>query len=73
MRETRLYGSEGGEVKTFPTPIPYRDALTKNRTDGAMVRLIMACKPDEDFTDADRRLTEFIKKLNPHLGAYIPP
>lgn len=23
MRENRPYGSEGGERKTFPTPIPY--------------------------------------------------
>lgn len=24
MRETRLYGSEGGEAKAFPTPIVFR-------------------------------------------------
>ena len=48
------------------------DAMTKNRTDGAMVRLITDIKPGEDFADADRRLSDFIKKLNPHLSAYIP-
>lgn len=50
----------------------FQDAITKNRTDGAMVRLITEIDPDEDFSDADRRLSDFIKKLNPHLGAYIP-
>lgn len=48
------------------------DALTKNRTDGAMVRLITELKPGEDFTDADRRLGDFVKILNPYLVAYIP-
>lgn len=48
------------------------DALTRNRTDGAMVRLITELKPGEDFADADKRLCDFIKILNPHLGAYIP-
>jgi len=31
MRETRLYGSEGGEAKAFPTPIPYQDNIVHNR------------------------------------------
>ena len=35
------------------------DAMTKNRTDGAVVRLITELKPGEDFTDADKRISEF--------------
>ncbi len=27
MRETRLYGSEGGEAKAFPTPIKVAEGL----------------------------------------------
>ena len=48
------------------------DALTKNRTDGAMVRLITDIKPDEGFDNADERLRDFVRILNPHLSAYIP-
>ena len=48
------------------------DAMTKNRTDGAVVRLITEIKPGEDFTDADRRLGDFVRILNPYLVAYIP-
>ena len=29
MRETRLYGSEGGEAKAFPTPIPAEQQMRK--------------------------------------------
>jgi len=50
----------------------FRDALTKNRTDGAMVRLITELKTGDDFTDADKRLSGFVKILNPYLVAYIP-
>ena len=48
------------------------DAMTKNRTDGAMVRLITDIKPGEDFADADERLGDFVRILNPYLVAYIP-
>ncbi|KWT74627.1 hypothetical protein ASN18_3335 [Candidatus Magnetominusculus xianensis] len=30
MREIRLYGSEGGEAKTFPTPIRKPSVVAKN-------------------------------------------
>jgi len=29
MRENRLYGSEGGEARTFPTPINLHISLTR--------------------------------------------
>ncbi|NUO09127.1 MAG: exosortase-associated EpsI family protein [Candidatus Brocadia sp.] len=50
----------------------FQDAITKNRTDGAMVRLITEIKPDEDFSGADRRLSDFVRTLNPYLAAHIP-
>jgi len=50
----------------------FRDVLTKNRTDGAMVRLITEIKSDEEFSDADERLKNFVRLLNPYLGEFIP-
>ena len=35
MRETRLYGSEGGEAKAFPTPIQERGLLLSPLKRGA--------------------------------------
>ena len=32
MRETRLYGSEGGEAKAFPTPIIFKELNCYNVT-----------------------------------------
>ncbi len=48
------------------------DALTRNRTDGALVRLTTAVRPDETITDGDRRLTDFAKIVSPRLKDYIP-
>ena len=48
------------------------DALTKNRTDGALVRLMTPVSTGEDLNKADRRLVEFIKQVEPILPEYIP-
>jgi len=48
------------------------DALTKNRSDGSLVRLTMLIKPGEDLAEADRRLAEFSGLILPKLGKYIP-
>jgi len=48
------------------------DALTKNRTDGALVRVSMIIKPGENSEDADNKLAAFIKMAVPHLHTYIP-
>lgn len=48
------------------------DALTKNRTDGALVRLTTFIPPGDDLDAADRRLTEFVAQVNGILGSYIP-
>lgn len=48
------------------------DALTRNRTDGALVRLITPLSLSETLDDADRRLGDFIRVMNPVLTEYVP-
>ncbi|MEA2108936.1 MAG: VPLPA-CTERM-specific exosortase XrtD [Pseudomonadota bacterium] len=48
------------------------DALTKQRTDGALVRLISPIAAGETVTDADARLQKFMGLLLPALDEYIP-
>jgi EpsI family protein len=48
------------------------DALTKNRSDGALVRLITTVAPGELEGDADNRLRVFMQDLQPRLREYLP-
>ncbi len=48
------------------------DAITKNRSDGALVRLITAIAPGELEGDADRRLRAFMQDFRPRLREYLP-
>jgi exosortase D (VPLPA-CTERM-specific) len=48
------------------------DAITKNRSDGALVRLITTVLPSEVERDADRRLQLFMHDLLPSLSGYLP-
>lgn len=48
------------------------DALTKSRTDGALVRLTTIVGPDEDIRDSDRRLTDFVQQVTGMLSQYVP-
>lgn len=48
------------------------DALTRNRSDGALVRLTTQVLPIEDWADGDRRLNEFAMALGDRLGEYVP-
>lgn len=48
------------------------DALTKQRTDGALVRLITPIADGETVADADARLQSFMTLLLPVLDEYIP-
>jgi len=48
------------------------DALVRNRTDGALVRLTVFVAPGEDITEADRRLTSFTRDVSGLLADYIP-
>ena len=49
-----------------------RDAMFKNRTDGALVRLTTPIYPTENEADADKRLQEFTRILLPSLSGYLP-
>jgi exosortase D (VPLPA-CTERM-specific) len=48
------------------------DGLTKNRTDGALVRLVTRIVPGQSEDAADLRLQSFIDELAPRLSAYLP-
>jgi EpsI family protein len=48
------------------------DALTKQRTDGALVRLITPVSKSEEFGQADARLRAFVRLIVPVLAEYIP-
>jgi EpsI family protein len=49
-----------------------RDAIFKNRTDGALVRLTTPLYPGESENDADKRLQDFIQAVVPKLAGYLP-
>ncbi len=48
------------------------DAILKNRSDGALVRLITQIYPGELESDADKRLQSFMHDLLPTLTAFLP-
>jgi len=48
------------------------DALTRQRTDGALVRLITEVCEDETLEDAEKRLQNFVRDVAPVLEEYIP-
>ena len=48
------------------------DALTKNRTDGALIRLIASPQPGQNIEDLDRILTDFASDISLLLPGYIP-
>jgi len=48
------------------------DAIVKNRTDGALVRLTTQVLPGEVERDADQRLQTFMQDAVPRLSEYLP-
>ncbi|NOY71585.1 MAG: VPLPA-CTERM-specific exosortase XrtD [Gammaproteobacteria bacterium] len=48
------------------------DALTQNRTDGAMVRLTTYIDEDRDIKEAEASLAEFARLVVTQLNAYVP-
>ena len=48
------------------------DALTRHRTDGALVRLITPLPPASNAGDADRRLSALAAEIVPVLPRYVP-
>jgi len=48
------------------------DALTRQRTDGALVRVITPIASSEKTADADMRIRNFLNEAVPLLPAFIP-
>ncbi|BAN35175.1 EpsI family protein [Sulfuricella denitrificans skB26] len=48
------------------------DALTRNRTDGALVRLVAPVMPGEDVAVAEQRLQRFLKEAAGQLSSFVP-
>ena len=48
------------------------DALGKQRTDGALIRLTASVQPGHDEEEADRVLAEFTQSVNPLLSRFVP-
>jgi exosortase D (VPLPA-CTERM-specific) len=49
------------------------DALTRNRTDGALVRLVTTVdQTPSGLQDADARLQRFVRELDPKLSYFLP-
>jgi len=48
------------------------DALTRNRTDGALVRLVISVDPGGNLEDADRQLSSFATTIADRLTDYVP-
>lgn len=50
----------------------FQDALTRHRTDGALVRLTTPIAPDESVSAADERLTDMVRLVTAELQSYVP-
>jgi len=48
------------------------DALTRHRTDGALVRLIIALPATSSEAEADRKLADLASRIAPTLTRYVP-
>ena len=48
------------------------DAMTRQRSDGALIRLSAAVDPGEDEREVEQRLLQFAKSIQPQLNRYIP-
>jgi exosortase D (VPLPA-CTERM-specific) len=50
----------------------FQDAVARQRTDGALVRLMTPIPPGTNAVEADRELTQFAGKLFAQLRPYVP-
>ncbi len=48
------------------------DALTRNRTDGALIRLTTLVDKNDSLEEADKRLLDFAAKISPIITEYVP-
>ena len=49
-----------------------KDAIVRNRTDGALVRVTTYLRPSEDESAADTRIQSFLHESLPLLDGYVP-
>lgn len=66
---------ERGETMTNEYLVKWQifwDSLTKNRTDGALVRLVTYVREESEIPAADERLHEFVRAIDPKLSFYLP-
>ena len=49
-----------------------RDGIVRNRSDGALVRLVTPIPPGEPASAADHRLAAFLDAAQPKLAAFLP-
>ena len=50
----------------------FRDAIGRNRTDGALIRLVRNVPPGTDLAQADADIARFAQLAVPQLAAYVP-
>ena len=48
------------------------DSMSKNRSDGALVRLTTLVSPGENVQDAEVRLSDFVGNVSGILDEYVP-
>jgi exosortase D (VPLPA-CTERM-specific) len=48
------------------------DALTRNRTDGSLIRLVTSVPESSDMAEADKQMQAFIKDFDPTLAYFLP-
>lgn len=49
-----------------------QDAITLQRSDGALIRLVTSLEPGESEASADTRLQDFLSLVQPSLNTFIP-
>jgi exosortase D (VPLPA-CTERM-specific) len=67
--------AQRGRVNTTLTEVKlynFWDALTRQRTDGALVRVITPLYPQESAAEAEKRLQEFTSGIVPVLNEFLP-
>ncbi|MBS0171109.1 MAG: VPLPA-CTERM-specific exosortase XrtD [Nitrospira sp.] len=48
------------------------DAMTRKRSDGALIRLSAAVDPGQDEQEVEQRMIQFAQSIQPQLNRYIP-
>lgn len=67
--------SQRGRVMTSELAVKWfilLDGITRERSDGALVRLVTPVPPGSDIAQADRRLTAFLSTIEPQLRRHVP-